>query len=47
MWSVICFLLSIGIIVMLAVVALFIAWQVVRFVLNLICYLLCGQDEVF
>ncbi len=47
MWSVICFLLLLGIGVMLAGVALFVAWQIIRFVLNLICYILFGQDEVF
>lgn len=47
MWPVICFVLLLIIGVMIAVVVLWLAWQIVRFVLNLICYLLFGQDEVF
>lgn len=47
MWSIICFLLILAIVVMAAGVVLFIAWQIVRFVLNLVCYLLFGQDEIF
>ncbi len=47
MWSIICFLLLLVIGVMVGGVALFIAWQVIRFILNLFCFILFGQDEVF
>ncbi len=47
MWSVICFLLLLAIGIMLGGVALWIAWQIIRLILNLICYVLFGQDEVF
>lgn len=47
MWSIICFLLILAIGAMVAGVVLFVAWQIVRFVLNLVCYLLFGQDEIF
>ena len=47
MWSIICFLLLLVIAVMVGRVVLFLAWQIIRFVLNLICFILFGQDEVF
>lgn len=47
MWSIICFLLILAIAVMVGGVVLFIAWQIIRFVLNLICFLLLGEDEMF
>lgn len=47
MWSVICFLLLLVIGVMVGVVVLWLAWQIIRLILNLICSVLFGQDEVF
>lgn len=47
MWSIICFLLILAIAVMVGGVVLFIAWQIIRFVLNLIFFLLIGEDEMF
>lgn len=47
MWSVICFLLVLAIGVMVGVVVLWLAWQIIRFVLNLLCFLLFGEDEMF
>lgn len=47
MWSVISFLLLLAIGIMLGVVVLFVAWQIIRFVLNLICFILFGEDEAF
>lgn len=47
MWGIICFIFLVAIVVMVGSVFLWLAWQIIRFVLNLICYLLFGQDEVF
>ena len=47
MWSVICFILALAIVVMLAVVVLYVAWAIIRFVLNMICALLFGESEMF
>lgn len=47
MWSIICFLLILAIVFMVGGVVLFIAWQIIRFVLNLICFLILGEDEMF
>lgn len=47
MWSVICFILALAIVVMLAVVVLYVAWAILRFILNMICGLLFGEDEMF
>lgn len=47
MWSIICFLLILAIAVMVGGVVLFIAWQIIRFVLNLIFFLLIGEDAMF
>lgn len=47
MWSVICFILLLIIGVIVGSAVLWLAWQIVRFVLNLICYIFLGQDEVF
>lgn len=46
-WWIICAILLGGIGLMVAGVVLWIVWQVVRFILNLICFLFFGQDEVF
>lgn len=47
MWWIVCAILLGGIGLMVAGVVLWIAWQIVRFILNLICSLIFGQDEVF
>lgn len=47
MWSLIGFIALIAIVVMVGGVALWVAWQIIRLILNLICYIIFGQDEVF
>lgn len=47
MWALICYIALIAIGVMVGVVALWLAWQIIRLVLNLICGILFGQGEVF
>lgn len=47
MWSLIGFIALIAIVVMVGGVALWVAWQIIRLILNLICYIFFGQDEVF
>lgn len=47
MWSIICFLFLLAIGVMVGVVVLWVAWQIVRLILNLICGILFGESEVF
>lgn len=47
MWSVICFMFLLAIGVMVGGVVLWIAWQIIRLILNIICSILFGQDEVF
>ena len=47
MWSVICFILALIIVVMVAVVVLYVAWAIIRFVLNMICAVLFGESEMF
>lgn len=47
MWSVIIFLLTIAIALMLIIPALWLVWMIFRFILNGIAYLICGQDELF
>lgn len=47
MWSEICFLLLLAIVVMIGGVVLFIVWQIIRYALNLICFFLFGEDEIF
>lgn len=47
MWSIICFLFLLAIGVMVGVVVLWVAWQIVRLILNLICGILFGEGEVF
>lgn len=47
MWSIICFLFLLAIGVMVVVVALWVGWQIIRFILNLICGILFGESEVF
>lgn len=47
MWSVICFILALAIVIMLALVVLYVAWAIIRFVLNMICALLFGESEMF
>ena len=46
-WWIICVILLGTIGIMVAGVVLWLVWQVIRLVLNLICYILFGQDEVF
>lgn len=47
MWTLICYIALIAIGVMVGVVVLWLAWQIIRLVLNLICGILFGQGEVF
>lgn len=47
MWSIICFLLVIAIALMVAIPVLWLVWDVIRYILNGIMYLICGEDEVF
>lgn len=47
MWSLIGFIALIAIVVMVGGVVLWVAWQIIRLILNLICYIIFGQDEVF
>lgn len=47
MWSIICFLLLLAIGVMVGVVVLWLAWQIIRLILNLICGILFGEGEAF
>lgn len=47
MWVVICYIALIAIGVMVGVVALWLAWQIFRLALNLICGILFGEGEMF
>ena len=47
MWSVICFLAILAIVGMLAFVALWLVWTIIRFILNLFCAIVFGEEEMF
>lgn len=47
MWWILAIIALVAIGIMLAGVALWLIWQIVRFILNLICSIFFGQGEAF